>query len=289
MENQEVQDAGFDDFMSAFDDSGDYQTDADQAAQEGTEATDTDDSAGEVGNQSDSSSQEVQEQQPEKVAQEPGTPDLQQPAQEEIFTLKVNKEMRTCSREEMISLAQKGADYDRVKEQLRGQQEAMDVLSDLAKDAGTDIPGVLRTLRLNMLKKQGLSEDAAQERLLREAAERENAELKRDRDVARQPVEDRQQRIKREVAEFRDHYPKVELTDELVEKLAADVQKGKSLTEAYRSYETAQKDARIADLEQQLAAEKQNKANRAASPGSQKDSGGKRSKSDFDEFMEAFS
>ena len=47
-------------------------------------------------------------------------------------------------------------------------------------------------------------------------------------------------------------------------------------------------DAKIAELQRQLEAEKQNKANRAASPGSQKDSGGKRSKSEFDDFMDAF-
>jgi hypothetical protein len=188
----------------------------------------------------------------------------------------------------MIAFAQKGVDYDRVKDQLKEQQEAMDVLSDLAKDSGTDIPGLLKTFRLNMLKKQGLSDDAAQERLLREEAERENAKLKKERDAARQTGEDRQEKIRREVTEFRELYPNVQLSNELLQKLTPEVQKGKSLTEAYRGYEAAQKDARIAELERQLAAEKQNKANRAASPGSQKDSGGKRSKSDFDDFMAAF-
>ena len=57
---------------------------------------------------------------------------------------------------------------------------------------------------------------------------------------------------------------------------------------AYRKYEAAQKDAKIAELEKALAAEKKNKENRASSPGSQQDSGGRREKSEFDDFMEAF-
>jgi hypothetical protein len=283
-ENTQTVDTGFEDFVSAFDDSIDYQSDAPEKEEAETENQDTEVPESEQSPEEDTPDEAQQSQ---EDAQDTPT-EAPEAKVEEAFTLKINKQERTVSRAEMINLAQKGADYDRVKEQLKGQQEAMDVLSDLAKDAGTDIPGLLKNFRLNLLKKQGLSDDAAQERLLREAAEKENARLKKEQEAARQPAEDRQARIRREVTEFREHYPNVQLSNELIGKLTADVQKGKSLTEAYRSYEAAQKDARIAQLEQQLAAEKQNKANRAASPGSQKDSGGKRSKSDFDEFMEAF-
>ena len=74
-----------------------------------------------------------------------------------------------------------------------------------------------------------------------------------------------------------------------------DIQKGTSMLQAYRNREIAGKDAIIADKEQKIAelqrqieAEKQNKANRANSPGSQKDSGGKRTKNEFDDFLDAF-
>ena len=93
--------------------------------------------------------------------------------------------------------------------------------------------------------------------------------------------------LRRELAEFREQYPKVDLTQELLDKLMGDVAAGKSLTDAYRSYEASQKDERIAELERQLAAEKQNKENRTSSPGSQKDSGGRRTKDDFDDFKKA--
>ena len=149
-----------------------------------------------------------------------------------------------------------------------------------------EIPAFLRNLRIGLLKKQGLSEDAANERLLRIDAERENAALKA---AAETPAKETgAERAQREIAEFRENYPDVELTQEVLDQLMVDVQGGMSLTKAYQKNETAKKDAQIAELQRQLAAEKQNKENLAASPGSQRDSGGKRTKSDYDEFMEAF-
>ena len=78
------------------------------------------------------------------------------------------------------------------------------------------------------------------------------------------------------------------LTEELVDKLVPDVQKGMTLSAAYRKLEKAQEAEKIAELERKLAAKQQNANNRRSSPGSQHDSGGSRSKDMFDEFMAAF-
>lgn len=61
-----------------------------------------------------------------------------------------------------------------------------------------------------------------------------------------------------------------------------------SITAAYRKMERAEKDARIAELERQLAAQKQNNKNKRTSPGSQNDSGGQRKRDAFEDFMEGF-
>lgn len=279
--NEETMDTGFEDFMSAFNGDTDYQTDAPEETGTETENQETEVPASEEESE-EAAPDEVQEPaEAESKEQDEPSDKPEEKAAEETFTLKINKQERTVSREEVISLAQKGADYDRVKDNFAAQTAA---LEEIAKDAGTDIPGLMRSLRLNMLKKQGLSEDAANERMRREDLERENARLKQ----AQTEKESNSDRARRDVEEFRKFYPKVELSKELIDKLTGDVQKGMTLLDAYRKYEAAQKDEKIAQLERQLAAEKQNKANRAASPGSQKDSGGKRSKSDFDEFMEAF-
>lgn len=299
MENENT---SFDEFAEAFDDAADYQTDSAEETiaeedisevSDDTQENDAEDTGAEETTDSDDGNQTEHA--------EGGDTDAQQDQSGETFTLKVNKEEKAYSREEVISLAQKGADYDRVKDQLAqsrqtvetlqgqldSQKEAMNILDELAKDAGMEIPAFLRNMRIGLLKKQGLSEDAANERLLRMDAERENAALKAAAEES-QSQETGAQRAERELAEFREAYPDVELTREVLDELMTDVQGGMSLTKAYQKRESAQKDAKIAELQRQLAAEKQNKENLASSPGSQKDSGGKRTKSDYDDFMEAF-
>lgn len=300
------EDTSLNDFLGAFDDSADYQTggNEDTSMEEdiSLDGGDAEQDTREDPEGAESAAEDPQEQ-PEGGAEQPaGDQPQSQESPEETFTLKVNKEEKTYSREEVISLAQKGADYDRVKGQLEqsrqtaeelqgkldGQQEAMDVLSELAKNSSTDIPGILRNLRLGLLKQQGLSDEAAEERLLRMDAERENAALKAAAKAEEPPQETSAQRAQRELAELREVYPNAELSQEVLSKLMPDVQGGMPLLEAYHKYENAQKDAQIAELQRQLAAEKQNKENIATSPGSQKDSGGKRTKSDYDDFLEAF-
>lgn len=291
------EDTSFEEFMGALDDSADYQIaeESEATVEEPADEEEQDEAAAETA-ETEPDSESTGEKPNEKEATTPP----EKEASPETFTLKVNKEEKTYSREEVISLAQKGADYDRVKEQLNqsrqanlemqgtldSQKEAMDVLSALAEATGTDVPALLEDLRMGALRKQGLSDDAARERIARDKVERENAALKAAAEKQKE-AETPATRAEREISEFRSEYPATQITQELVDKLMPDVQNGMSLIQAYRKYESAQKDAKIAELESQLAAEKQNRDNRASSPGSQKDSGGRHTKNDFDEFMDA--
>lgn len=282
MENENI---GFEEFEAAFDETVDNQIDSE------TEATEEESTEPET--EETTKSEQEDKTDPDDEKSDGQAQEEPEETQHETFTLKVNKEERTYSREEVISLAQKGADYDRVKEQLsqsreqiESQKEAMDVLADLAKESNLELPKLLDTLRINLLRKQGLSDEAANERLLRMKAEKENASLKAATQA--QQVESNADRAKREVAEFRETYPDVEITKDLMEKLMPEVSNGKSLTAAYGKLEKAKADARIAELERQIAASQKNAENRAASPGSQKDSGGRRTKTDYDDFMDAF-
>lgn len=298
------QNVGFEDFMEAFDEGEDNHIDTTENTEVEQDPQESEALASEEG---DEAGEPAAEENSEKEAEkEAPTAEAQ-----DTFTLKVNKEERTYSREEVISLAQKGADYDRVKEQLgKSQQTATElqdrltqlapnlehiaVLESLAKEMGSDIPKLLDSLRLSSYRKQGLSEDAANERLLRVKAEFENEKLRKDK--AAPPAEDKsKQKVQQDLADFRKSYPDVALTEELLKELMPEIQKGVPMLQAYRNREIASKDAviaekdqKIAQLERQIEAEKQNKNNRASSPGSQKDSGGKRTKNEFDDFMDAF-
>ena len=79
------------------------------------------------------------------------------------------------------------------------------------------------------------------------------------------PEEDR---ARRELVEFRSRYPEVSLSREELLRLAPEMvgENPKTLTEAYRSWQEAEKDREIAELRAQLAAQAQNQENRAALP-----------------------
>lgn len=285
-----------DDFFSAFEGES-YQSPTEDVTEEVETETETEvaeESAEVVEEAADG--EEAQEGAEEQKAVE----DAAKEQQADVFTIKVNKEERTVTRDEMITLAQKGADYDRVKaaaeqaktdntalkEQNAKMQEAFDLLTDLANESKITVPELLRVFRVNRFKGQGLSEEAAKERVAREDAEKELQTFKAQQEAA-QNLSDND-RAKRDVEEFRKMYPDVQLTEELVASLIDDVRGGMTMTQAYQRREAAKKDEEIRALRAELEAEKKNRENRASSPGSQKDSGAKRVKTQFDAFFGAY-
>ena len=299
MDNEEMALA---DFEAAFSEEDGYQTEpteetTDDEPSEGEESAETGEEEG-----SDAGDENAGEEGEEEGKEEPGQDDGGgKAAAEDSFTIKVNKEERTVTREEVISLAQKGADYDRVKEQLTQTRQQNQTLLEQA-EKNKDVLGVLQMLadgvnmpldqfvdqlHVNFLVKGGKTEGEAREKIRADRAEKQLSESKSKETAAKSEETAAHDRAQREIAEFHKDFPGVELTEELCGKLMADVQSGMSLSNAYRKQEAAKKDAEIAELKRQLEAEKQNKKNRSNSPGSQKDSGGRRMTSDHDKFEQA--
>jgi hypothetical protein len=297
MENTEAID--FAEFESAFnDDAAVNQSDS----AENTEQTEEVETDAEVSGEEQSENPDDREGDEDQNAEEQPEEDSGKETAAEIFTIKVNKEERSVSREEVISLAQKGADYDRVKEQLNQSRQqnqslqerldktsgAVEILEMLAAAAKVSVDEFAEKLHINYLVKNGKTEGEAREKIRADKAEKQLNAAKAKETAQKTAAEDAQRRAQREVEEFHREFPGVELTEELCNQLMADVQSGMSLSNAYRKQEYAKKAARIAELEKQLAAEKQNKKNRSNSPGSQNDSGGRRSRTPEDEFFAAF-
>lgn len=308
-ENENV---GFDDFENAlfgddyqFDDDSDSEAvETDDTEEEETEEPEADgeaeDEEDEPADEAEEESEEDDSDEEEAEGEEPtGDTDAGQ-----TFTIKVNKEERQVSLEEMTTLAQKGADYDRVKEQYtKGQQTiqdlqnqlnsfstrkgALDVLEIVAEKTGTKLEEMAEMLYVSVRKSAGASEEVAREELKSAKLERELNGMKAQQTKTQQQKDDAEARAQREIDAFRKEYPDVQLTEELVSKLNGDLQKGISLAAAYRNLEKAQDAAKIQELQQQLAAKKQNDKNKKRSPGSQKDSGGRRTRSDYEDFERA--
>jgi hypothetical protein len=311
-ENENI---GFEDFETAlFGD--DYQFDGEDGDFETEETDDTEDGnvmddsadASESEDESDTDSdedetEEADDDSEESVADGEGEGDSDTNAGQ-TFTIKVNKEERQVTLEEMTALAQMGADYGRVKDQnakhtqtiqelqaqLQGyntRKPILDILDIVSEKTGTSLEQLAESLYLSLRNSSGVSADVAREELKSAKLEKELNGYKTQQTKAQQQKENAETRAQRELEAFQKEYPDVQLTKELVDKLTPEMKNGSSLSAAYRKLEKAQADARIADLERQLAAKKQNSQNKQSSPGSQKDRGGRRNKTDYEEFEKA--
>ncbi len=296
----------------------DYQTDADVSAEtneetetqepevEDTPEKENEQEASEDATTGENSEGENTKENPENTPEKDAEPDGAPGDGGELFTLKVNKQERQVTREEVISLAQKGADYDRVKQQYADSQQTiqalqekaeeldkrrdvLDVLDMVAGGSNTPVEQLVESLYVSYRKRSGISEDAAKLELKNARMEKELSAMKGQAEKADkgQKTDEASSRFQRDMEEFEREYPDVKLEDALVEKLAENIRSGMSLTAAYRRMERQQQAERVAELERQLAAEKQNKKNKRSSPGSQKDSGGRKGMSDVEIFEKA--
>lgn len=301
MENTEI----VDDFSAFFEDGN-------QADQESAEEVETSETGSEETGRTEADSEETPEEEGEASSESDGDGDSENAEKpdgdtnaDQTFTIKVNKEERTVGIDEMKALAQKGADYDRIKEQnaqkqqtidtlqakldgISSQQGALDILGIVAEKSGSTLEQLAESLYVNFRRTAGASEETAREELKSAKLEKELNAFKAQKTQQQEQESGGEARAKQDLADFQREYPDVPITEELVDKLISDIQSGMSLSAAYRKYEKAQDAERIADLERKLAAEKKNAENKKKSPGSQIDSGSRQKADIFDEFMAAF-
>ena len=295
----------FEDFFSAFD-GGETAPTADpdpveEAAvtEEPAQSEPESGSAGEGAEPAEDPAEEAAEESSEGSEEQPAVEDG---SNEQTFAVQIGEEERHFSLEEMTELARKGTGYDALQEQLDNanqekdqlqaqlddQQGVMDILSQIAEKNGKNVMELTKQLYINFRKSNGVSEDAA-------VLELENAQLKKQVGAEKPPekqedkaVEETRARARRELAEFQQLYPGTKLDDQLVAKLKPDVRKGMSLANAYQKMLNDQKAAALAEQERKNKAAEQNAKNKAGSPGSQQDSGGRREKSNFEDFFAQF-
>lgn len=309
----------YEDFFGAFGDEGGNQTDtAEDAADIATEEetndaaveTDGEDHGEEAEEGSESEDSEGEENtQPEKKEATETEAEADKSISEQKFVVKVNKETREVSYQDAPAWIQKGMDYDRVKGQLEtAQQEQanlqaeiskykshMDILEMAAEAAGVPVDQMLESVQIGMFKSKGMTESEARAELRNLRLEKQIKDLAKQKEQpAQEPVkeepatDDKAERAQRDIEEFNRMFPDVKLTEELVGKLVPDVQKGMSLTSAYLKHENERLKAEAKQKEQAAAAKEKNKSNRANTPGSQRDSGGSKNVSTFDDFFGAF-
>lgn len=209
----------------------------------------------------------------------------------ETFELTYLGEKRTVNRAEMVQLAQKGLNHDRLQEQWNGlkasrdelqrwrneNQGAVDEITAYLKETGGGkIGDVLDELRVKTLQQQGLSEDVARERVARQRAERQ---LQAGQ-ATQTEAAGRRQRAADDIAAFRKAFPDVTVDAALLGRLKDDLAVTGNLSTAYMRAENRRLAAELANSQKAAAAAAQNASNRQRSAGSQKTSGGEAAQDD---------
>lgn len=171
-------------------------------------------------------------------------------------------------------MAQKGWDYDTVRQerdQLRQYRQeadpALELLKGYAQRSGMNLGDYLDYCRRQELMAGGMNEqDAAQKVTM----EKERAELDRQRseldavkaqqESAARKAQEMAQARQRDIEAFYRAYPNVD-PKSIPQEVWGEVNGGETLTNAYTRYENRR-------LQAELAAERQNRENRAKAPGS---------------------
>lgn len=215
-----------------------------------------------------------------------------EPKQEETFlTLKHMDQVRHVTREEAQALAQKGMDYDRIREERdqlktyeREHKAAVDLVESYARRLNMQVGEYLDYCRQQELMQGGMAEGDAKktvqmERREADLAQREQAlQAEQQRRESEQRVQDEARaRLDRDVKEFMRVFPGVKASDVPKEVFQAAQKDGIGLVAAYAMHK-----AKAA--ESALEAERTNADNRARSTGSLQKSEGAKPKIQ-DEFL----
>lgn len=228
---------------------------------------------------------------PPETSAEP-TETAEQPAdQQELFELNYMGNVEKHTREEMIALAQKGKDRDRIlqqrdaAQQFRTQNEPL--ISDLGRIAqkfGMNSPAdLLMAMETNLLRQQGKTQDEADAIIRADRADRQLKAVQSQEQRAREQQETARRRQEQDVRNFLQKYPNVD-TKTIPASVWQEVRKGELLVDAYGRYEMEQLRAENQRLQQQLGAKAQNDKNRENTIGSMR-SGSQTQKKDV--FLDA--
>lgn len=226
--------------------------------------------------QDDSQEQETTEGEEEQSTEEAAA-DEQAQAEEPMFDLKYNKETKQYTKQQVTELAQKGLNYDHVTEQRdRLQQENADLakfkdeysgvfetLESMAEAAGKKLPEFLTSIRMNMLVAQGVSQETARERILREDAERRLQASAAEENRKSKAEERQREDIRRFQEKYKDVDPKT-----IPQEVWQAVGKGELLVDAYGDYQRRELERQLKEANEKLAIRAKNESNKQKSLGS---------------------
>ena len=193
------------------------------------------------------------------------------------WTLQHMDEVKTVGEDEIVSLAQKGMDYDRIRSKWDEAKPVMELFNQFAVKAGMSVSDYIAHIRTQAKQSEGMSAEEAKRSVELEDREAVVAakEAKQAADVAVQTRRNEaEQRRQADIEAFRKIYPDAAKDPKgIPPEVWERVNEGVSLVAAYAVYDAKQARAAQAAAEQKAAAAVQNQTHAARSTGSMQTSG----------------
>lgn len=235
---------------------------------------------------------EADQQEEQKGQEEEEAPAAEDDANEQTFDLKFLGETKTVNREEVITLAQKGLNHDRVVQErdnikaelerlggLSMLQECKELLDELAVESKMSLADLIDYTRAQALaKKEGLDQTVALQQVKLNRREKAFEAKQSKENAEKKAKEDAEKAQSQELLRFIREYPDVQPQDipkEVWDKVHKD---GVSMVSAYSAYENKKLRQEVQKWKSKFETAEQNRKNKERSTGSQATAGAGSSK-----------
>ena len=221
---------------------------------------------------------------PQTGGADPAEPTAQEPAKEETpktWTLRHLDTERTVTEQELTTLAQKGLDYDRIRERYDASKPVMELFNQFAKQSGMSVEDYVSHIRTQAKQAAGMNEAEARRAVELEdreatvaAREAEAAEERAARSRAANEQSAAEARRQADIAEFQKAFPDAAKDPQSIPpEVWTEVRGGLSLVAAYAKWQVSQAQAAREAARQEAAATVQNQRNTVRSTGSMRSAG----------------
>mgnify|MGYP001635531010 CR=1 FL=1 len=211
-------------------------------------------------------------------------------ARPQTWELRHMGEVRQANEAEMVALAQKGMDYDRIRSQYDEFKPVMEMVNHFANQQGLNTKDYISMLRAQAKQAEGVREADARRAVELEAREAVVAAAEAERQAQQDAMAQAQRaeaeaasRRQADIQEFQQTFPEAaKAPNSIPPQVWADVRNGSSLVAAYARYAVQQARQDAADAKRETASVQQNQRNAERSTGSMRSAGdGLKSKDPF--------
>ncbi len=217
-----------------------------------------------------------------------------EPETPKLWALRHLGEEKAVNEQEMTALAQKGLDYDRVREKYDAAKPVMEMFTQMAKQSGMTVEEYVSFVRTEAKKFAGMNADEAKRAVDLEdresavlAKEAEEAEKQTAAQQAAQAEGSAEERRNADIAEFQKTFPDAAKDAGSIPQEVWDaVKQGQRLAVAYALWREKQALAETERVKQESAAKEQNAKNAGRSTGSMRTAGAESKASD--PFLDGF-